>query len=214
MKALEELTREIREKLPRCKAKGCDSIGYLDKRKGRFVLEKGYCRKHYLRVKRYGDENFVKHVRGQQRTKHPLYNLYCGIKRRCYNKNDANYHRYGGRGIVMDNEWLGPNGFTNFVSDMGERPNGYSIERIDNNLNYSSKNCIWVDRKTQNNNKRNIPFYTIGNETKTLSKWCDVYGIKPSTVRNRLYAGWYLVDALTKPTRVLPNLTSKTNPLS
>jgi hypothetical protein len=86
------------------------------------------------------------------------------MKGRCYNMNDKrNFKDYGGRGIKVCDRWLEPKGqgFLNFLSDMGKRPEGkYSLDRINVNGNYEPSNCRWADDKIQNNNKR-VPVYTM-----------------------------------------------------
>ena len=74
------------------------------------------------------------------------------MKQRCTNPNNRQYEEYGGRGITVCKRWLI---FANFFEDMGEKPEGLSIERPDNDKGYSPGNCVWADRKTQNSNKRN-----------------------------------------------------------
>jgi hypothetical protein len=81
--------------------------------------------------------------------------------------------------------------------------NGYadelSIDRIDNNKGYNPNNCRWTNNIIQARNKRNNHFITFNNETKTLSEWCEITGLKHSTVIYRLKKGWSVKDALTKP---------------
>lgn len=86
-----------------------------------------------------------KHRRGQS-----AYQSWSGMKARCRNPNRKAYVRYGGRGITVCDRWLGPEGFRNFMSDMGNKPSpDHSIDRIDNDGNYEPGNCRWADAKTQ-----------------------------------------------------------------
>jgi hypothetical protein len=80
------------------------------------------------------------------------YTTWISIKQRCNNKNNKNYNNYGGRGIKVCDRWL--NSFENFLEDMGRKPKGYSIERINNNGNYEPNNCKWIPINKQYENKR------------------------------------------------------------
>lgn len=82
------------------------------------------------------------------------YNSWAGMKQRCNDKNHVEFHRYGGRGITYNARW---NDFDSFLSDMGPKPRGMSLDRIDNDLPYSKENCRWSSPEEQmSNTSRNI----------------------------------------------------------
>lgn len=142
--------------------------------------------------KRIGDSN-RKH--GMSLT--PEYKCWVQIKRRCSNPKDSHYHLYGGRGITVCPRWL--ESFENFFDDMSKRPNGYQIDRKNNNGNYEPSNCRWASLVQQANNKRNIKFYTLNGETHSLAEWSRLIGIKKTTLFMRLHKyGWSLERALCK----------------
>jgi len=118
-------------------------------------------------------------------SKTPEYHIWKAIKQRCCNIEDHAYKDYGGRGITMCDRWL--NSFENFISDMGDKPEGlFSIDRKDNDLGYSPDNCFWATKKEQGKNKRNNRWITHNGETKHLQGWADYFMIPVSTLHSAL----------------------------
>ena len=144
------------------------------------------------------DESFLKRITKHNKSRTNIYRIWCSLRGRCFNKNSKNYKNYGGRGIVVCEEWLGENGFENFYKDMGNRPEGKSIDRIDNNGNYCPENCRWADIFQQANNKRTNHLLTYNNKTQNVSQWADELGIKYNTLMARLRYGWSIEKALLK----------------
>jgi hypothetical protein len=115
---------------------------------------KGYCSIHVQRMKKYGDPYMIVRNVGNNVTKHPLYKVYMDMKQRCYNSGSPGYSNWGGRGIIVCEKWLGLYGFNEFVKDMGTRPEGYTLDRINNDGNYEPDNCRWASKKEQVINRR------------------------------------------------------------
>ena len=126
------------------------------------------------------------------------YGTWRSMKQRCYNPKCNEYHNYGFRGVVMCERWLGEDGFIHFLSDMGEKPKGLTLERINNNGNYGPDNCKWATQKEQNSNKRTNRLTTYKGETKTTTQWSEVIGCNKVTLAYRLN-NWSIERALTTP---------------
>ncbi len=111
------------------------------------------------------------------------------------NPKDAAYARYGGRGITMDPEWM--DDFRAFYRDMGPRPNGRTLDRIDNNGPYSKANCRWALPNVQGGNKSSSRMITFQGETECIAEWERRLGFKPGAIKRRLLLGWSETKALT-----------------
>lgn len=127
-----------------CSVDGCDGK----------VVAKGLCDKHRIRLRVYGDVNFVKRPQDWgKRTGHPLYKLWHGLVRRCESPKHKDFVNYGARGIKVCDRW---HDFWLFLEDMGNRPGPeWSVERRDVNGDYEPDNCLWATYTTQARNKRN-----------------------------------------------------------
>jgi hypothetical protein len=129
-------------------------------------------------------------------TKTREYATWCRIRERCYNPQYHSYKYYGGRGIKVCERWL--ECFENFFEDVGPRPSvKHSLERINNNGDYSPENCQWATKIQQANNKRNIKKYEFNGELKTIANWARVVRIQKGTIFWRIRNGWSMKDALT-----------------
>ena len=125
------------------------------------------------------------------------YKSWDSMKQRCLNKNCIKYIDYGGRGIIICEEWSSINGFENFCKDMGERPENRTLDRIDNNKNYCKENCRWATVEEQMNNRRNSRFITYKKKTQTVAQWSRELGICDKTIYYRLNNGWNDEKSLT-----------------
>lgn len=125
------------------------------------------------------------------------YSSWKAMKARCTNKNHSSYCHYGDRGIGICDRWA--ESFENFYKDMGDRPEGKSLERVDNAIGYSKENCMWATPVEQmNNTRRNIRVIFNGIE-KTLTQAAREFGLNPATVFQRVRSGVPIEDALSMP---------------
>lgn len=138
---------------------------------------------------------------GYRSPDHPNRNTYSSwqsMKKRCLDPNSTGYANYGGKGITVCRRWL--ESFLNFVEDMGERPQGTTIDRWpDREGDYEPSNCRWATGSEQCYNRSISRPITIGTETKFLGQWCEQFGIGQTTVNQRERYGWDIITALTTP---------------
>jgi hypothetical protein len=147
-------------------------------------------------LRHYKIKNGLKVYEKHNMNKTPEYNIWCGIKQRCYNKNLDSYKNYGGRGIVMSDEWK--NSFIKFFEDMGKRPsNDHTIERVDNNKGYSKENCVWISKSKQSANRRNVTLNPFDNK-ETARQASIRLGGNTELIKCRLKRGWTKERAFTE----------------
>lgn len=128
------------------------------------------------------------------------------MKGRCNNPNIPHYRFYGKKGITYDPKW---EQYSGFVEDMGEVPDGMTLDRIDVKGNYTKKNCKWSTTEEQSNNKTTTRYLTYKGRTMSMSYWAKEFGLIYRTLQRRLEIGWSLERSLTAP--VTPGNTRPKN---
>lgn len=126
------------------------------------------------------------------------YKSWASMIARCFNKNHDAYERYNGRGITVCDHWRK---FENFLADMGERPQGLTLERKNNAGNYEPGNCKWATTKEQNNNQRTNRILTFKGESMNLTQWSERLSVTPSLLKARFKLGWSIERAFSEPIR-------------
>ncbi len=140
-------------------------------------------------------ERFTSH--GMRKSKE--YKTWQGMIQRCTNPSAPNYSQYGGRGVGICNSWLK---FENFFADMGSRPKGMTLDRIDNDGNYDLENCRWATDSEQHRNKRNNVMVTFNGKIKCLAAWAEEAGMIRDTLHTRLVKlNWSIEKSLTTPVK-------------
>jgi hypothetical protein len=138
----------------------------------------------------------TKHGHSRVANRSPEYEIWTTMKQRCENPNMHKYPSYGGRGITVCKEWQD---FSVFLADMGPRPEGCSVERIDNSKGYGKDNCRWASRKDQQRNLRTNRLIEFNGRTQCITAWAEELGMNVGTLRGRLKEGWSVEKALTYP---------------
>lgn len=179
--------------------KACSIDGCHNKAKTKHL-----CTMHYARMRSHGNVGSVEmHRTGlakQYSSEHYSYNA---MKIRCLCKSHKQYKDYGGRGIKICARWSDKlTGFENFLKDMGKRPNGCTLDRIDVNGDYCPENCRWATRKEQSRNQRNNTSVTYDGRQYTISELAQKNNLSPSVLYNRIMKyNWNLEHAVSTPVR-------------
>lgn len=133
-------------------------------------------------------------------TNSPEYHTWESMLARCYHKSHSSHKHYAAKGIIVCERWR--TSFDNFYADMGRKPLGYSLDRIDNYGNYEPGNCRWATSSQQQRNKSSTIFLTYNGVIKSVSDWADLTGISPNAIRLRIRNGWAPEKILTTPVQI------------
>lgn len=140
-------------------------------------------------------KNFTHKMTGSR-----LYVIWQAMKSRCYYEKNINFKNYGGRGIIVCEEWQEFLPFYEWAMANGYDENAKrgdcTIDRIDVNGNYEPNNCRWINCKQQANNTRKNHFIEYNGKIQTVSQWADELGVKPDSIFNRLQKGFTEEEAL------------------
>lgn len=131
----------------------------------------------------------------------PEYKSWENMRTRCLNSKSTRFKDYGGRGIKICLRWL--NSFEDFYKDMGPRPSSkHSLDRINNDGNYSPSNCRWSTNEQQYRNRRSNKVLKYKGKKKTLIEWTEILGLNYKTIHLRLSKGCSVEEAFEKPLRI------------
>jgi len=127
----------------------------------------------------------------------PTHISWTAMKRRCNNPHSKDYKNWGGRGIKVCARWA--NSFENFLADMGEKPEGLTLERKNNDRNYEPENCKWATRKEQGRNSRNNHMVEYQGKIQCIAAWAEEKGVAAKTLQTRIQQlHWPVESALTQ----------------
>lgn len=162
----------------RCK---CDCGNTCEVRRPYLTGQRG------CRFQSCGCKKWEGNKRPERRHDSRTYASWLAMRERCNSPNAVGYANYGGRGIKVCPEW---DDFEQFRRDMGERPEGMTIDRVDNNGNYEKGNCRWATPLEQMRNRRSNKMVTINGATKHVQGWDRHFGFRLGATADRLKNGW------------------------
>lgn len=142
--------------------------------------------------------SLTKHGHAKRHQMSATYRSWSAMIRRCNYVDNNQYPRYGGRGIKVCEQWMQ---FESFLRDMGKRPCGCQIDRIDNDGDYCLKNCRWATPTEQARNTSRNKLLTFRGKTRCITEWAEELGINDKTIRSRLNRGWSLAKVLGKQSK-------------
>lgn len=143
----------------------------------------------------------AKRAKYNGRSKDAEYRTWKSMLRRCHSENDTGYYKYGAKGVRVCERWRGKDGYNNFISDMGHKKPGETIDRIDVYGNYEPNNCRWATIETQANNKRTTRYIEAFGKKLSAQQWAKIFGVNRKTIIWRIEKGWPVDKALTEKRR-------------
>lgn len=150
-------------------------------------------------VAEFVSKSRTSHGHNRRHKRSRTYTCYHHMIERCYKPKCDRFESYGRRGIQVCDRWRGENGFENFLTDMGECPPGFQIDRKEVNGNYEPGNCRWATKPEQDRNRRTTRMLEIDGETLCLTDWSKRSGVGHTTIQARLKNGWEIKRAVFGP---------------
>lgn len=152
------------------------------------------------------EERRLKAVTRHGKSRTAVHRIWSGMLARCTDRNSPNWIFYGGRGIAVCERWRT---FENFLADMGEPPQGKTLDRRDNDLGYCKDNCRWATRLEQARNRRSNVVVTINGRSLSVSEWSGETGVPVATILGRIRRGTDPVEAVCTPSNPAFRRTKK-----
>lgn len=141
------------------------------------------------------DESRITHGHTIGKRDTATYKTWENMIQRCTNQKHHHWHKYGGAGITVCQEWRD---YSTFLADMGNRPNGHTLDRINNNIGYSRSNCRWATPSQQQRNRKTSRMITWNGKTQLMIEWAEELNIPYSTIESRMRAGMPLDKVFTQ----------------